>query len=173
MGEKENVNNVSEEEHAMVDDHIAAFIIQAADTRMMGIEQGKLAKERGTTEEIRAYGEKIIQDQSKVLEELKELAEKKKVRLPKALSNRRTHGLYELRSENGRFFDKKFVRMITLDHKHDLRQFSRAKKFSDPEVRDFVVNNLPVIESHLEDIEQIVQTEKSSGSLSVSRNDEE
>lgn len=158
----------SRESEAGVEDHVAAFIIQAADSRLMDIEQGKLARERGTRKEIREYGDKMIQDQTRLLKELQILAEKKNVKLPKSLSNRKSHGLNELRREEGRFFDKQFLRMMMSGHRRDLRQFQIAKEFNDTEVRNFALNSLPLIESHLTSIEQIKNGKADSGSLSES-----
>src|SRR5688572_33066010 len=52
-------------QNSAIDEDISEFLTEAADARMMDLEQGKLAKERGTTAAIRQYGEWMITDQTK------------------------------------------------------------------------------------------------------------
>ena len=50
----------------------------------------------------------------------------------------------------GKKFDKKFLKMIKIDHKRDVRQFTKATEFEDAETKKFATENLPLIQSHLD-----------------------
>lgn len=136
---------------------VAKFLTEAADARLMDAAQGKLARERGTTEEIRSYGRWMMRDQSKLLEEIQAIAKSKNVKLPSAISEQKSKGLEELKQEKGPEFDKKFAKMICIDHKRDVKEFKKAAKFEDVDVKQFASQYLPTIEAHLERIQEIEQ----------------
>jgi len=131
------------------------FLMDAVDARLMDTEEGKLARERGTTEEIRSYGRWMMRDQSKLLEELRKLAAKKNVSLPKTISIKKSEGLEELKKYKGKEFDEKFTKMICIDHKRDVREFKKAARSKDEEIRAFASQYLPTIEAHLDRIREI------------------
>jgi putative membrane protein len=158
---KDSVKQAQEQnQNSAIDEDISNFMTEAADARMMDIEEGKLAKERGSTTEIREYGEQMITDHTKLMHDLKVLAASKNITLPNTLSNEKTDGLEDLKKEQGEDFDKKFIKMITTDHKRDVRAFEDATDFKDKDVQSFATRYLPVIESHLDKIQQIKKDDK-------------
>jgi len=134
---------------------VTKFLIDAADARLMDSEQGKLARERGTTEEIRSYGRWMMRDQPKLLQEIQVIAKNKSIKLPSAISEEKSKGLEDLKKLKGAEFDKKFTKMIAIDHKRDVKEFKKAAKFEDVEVKQFASQYLPTIEAHLERIQEI------------------
>ncbi len=136
-------------------ENVARFLSEAADARLMDTEQGKLARERGTTEEIRSYGRWMMRDQNKLLQEIQAIAKSKSIKLPSAISEEKSKGLEELKKLKGPEFDKKFAKMICLDHKRDVKEFKKATKFEDVDVKQFASQYLPTIEAHLERIQEI------------------
>ena len=134
---------------------ITKFLTEAADARLMDTEEGKLARERGTTEEIRSYGRWMMRDQNKLLQEIQAIAKSKSIKLPSAISEEKSKGLEDLKKVKGEEFDKKFARMICIDHKRDVKEFKRATKFADADVKQFASRYLPTIEAHLERIQEI------------------
>jgi putative membrane protein len=136
----------------MVDAMISEFIIESVDARLMDLEEGKVAMQRSTSKNLKEYGDLMIKDQSRMLEELKIIAERKQVKLPSNLSQEKAEGLADLKKEHGESFDKKFIKMMILDHKRDVRKFERATKSNDADVKLFATKYLPVVQSHLEKI---------------------
>lgn len=154
--EKDSVKQAQlQNQNSAIDEDISEFLTEAADARMMDLEEGKLAKERGTTAAIRQYGEWMITDQTKLLKEIRVLAASKNITLPNTLSNKKADGLEDLKEEQGEDFDKKFVKMITIDHKRDVDAFEDATDCRDKDVKKFATTYLPVIESHLDKIQDI------------------
>ena len=142
-------------EAASINVNISDFLTEAADARMMGIAEAKLAVARGTTPEIRKYGKWMIQDQNILLKEIHTLAKSKKVALPQEISDEKEEGLSQLEKENNKDFDLKFMKMITIDHRRDVRKFRNAQTLKDKDVSAFAAKYLPVIESHLERAKEI------------------
>jgi putative membrane protein len=154
--EKDSVKQAQEQnQNSAIDEDISKFLTEAADARMMGIEQGKLAKERATNASLRKYGERMISDQTKLLHEIRVLAASKNIVLPTTLSNDKADGLEDLKEKEGEDFDDKFLKMMRLDHKRDVNKFEDAMDFKDKDVKQFASNYLPVIESHLASLEEI------------------
>jgi putative membrane protein len=143
-----------------LDDETSQFLISMTDARLMDIEESKLAVERGTIEEVVSYGRWMLSEQAKLLHELKVLASKKGVNLPTALSEEKANALDDLKKEHGGEFEKKYIKMIMLDHKRDVHEFRKATSFEDVDVKNFAAKFLPVIESHLRQIQKIKKEEK-------------
>jgi putative membrane protein len=142
-------------EAASIDESVSDFLTEAADARMMDLAQGRLAVKRGTTEDIRQYGALMIKDQARLLDGIQKLAKAKKVALPKKISDEREEGLATLEEKTGKDFDKKFMQMITIDHRRDIRKFKNAGTIDDKDVAAFASKHLPTIENHLAQAKEI------------------
>ncbi len=131
------------------------FLTEMTDARLMDREEGMQAVTKGTTDEIKQYGQLMIDDQTYLLKELAILAATKNIMLPKEISEEKRDGLDGLKEKSGTDFDKKFISMICIDHKRDVKKFKKAAKGDDAEVSAFASKHLPMIESHLEKVKQI------------------
>ncbi|HEY0741778.1 MAG TPA: DUF4142 domain-containing protein [Chryseosolibacter sp.] len=151
LAHQQNLNN-------SIDERISKFMTEAADARLMDIEQGKLALEKGTNDLVKNYAQKLLDDNTKLLKELRTLAAQKNIVLPTTLSNEKADGLNDLREEEGEEFDKKFIKMIQRDHKRDLDEFEEAADFNDRDVQQFAQRNVGVFEKHLTQIDQVEES---------------
>lgn len=131
------------------------FLTEMTDARLMDCEEGREAVKKGTTEEIRKYGQLMIDDQTYLLNELQKFAATKNITLPTEISEKKRNALKDLKEKSGADFDKKFIKMICIDHKRDVRKFKKEAECKDSESRAFASKHLPMIESHLQKIEQI------------------
>lgn len=128
-----------------------AFLVEAADTRMMDWAQGSLATEKAASRKYQQYGKRLMKDQDKLMAELKALAESKKFSLPSEISEEKNKELTRMKSISGETFERRFRRMIIKDHKRDITFFKQiAESSADPEIRDFAKRYLPLMEEHLE-----------------------
>lgn len=145
--------------NAAIDENISRFMTEAADARMMDIEEGKLAMQKGTNDLIKNYGERMVADNTKLLQELRTLAASKNITLPQELSNTCADRLEDLRENTGKDFDRKFIRMTRSDHKRDVETFEDAAEESkDKDVKAFASRNISVMESHLAMLEQVSES---------------
>jgi putative membrane protein len=134
------------------DEFVVAFITEMAEARLMDLEEGKIAQQRSTTKDLKSYGTLMVNDQTEMLREIKKLAALKNVSLSNELGPDKADGLKDLKEVHGESFDKKFIKMMTIDHKRDLKRFERATRSSDADVQVFATRYLPYIQSHLERI---------------------
>jgi putative membrane protein len=148
-----DANEKKADNDRIISEDIADFLVKSADARMMDAKEGKLASEKGTTAAIRNYGKLMINDQAVLLEKIKALAAKRNITLPKGISDKKEDGREDLAAKTGKDFDDKFIKMMKIDHKRDVRLFKDAIEFKDEGVSEFAKKYLPLIQSHLDKIE--------------------
>lgn len=125
------------------------FIVKMADARLMDREEGRLAASLGTTQAIRDYGTLMVSEQDMLHDKLLQLARSKNITLPNAISEKKSKQLKKLSQLTGKPFDRKFLKMIKIDHKRDIKKFKKAMQFEDASTRQFATENLALIEQHL------------------------
>lgn len=139
------------------DKQVNRFLDKAAVYRMMVLEQGKLAVTKGSTDEVRNYGDLMVRDQALLLGELEKLALLENVNLPKNISTAKGKTLRRLGRATGTDFDKKFLQMMKASHKHDIMEFKSALESQDTKLAAFAEKFLPLIEEHLARVKKILK----------------
>jgi putative membrane protein len=134
---------------------VADFIHEASQARIMDREQGKLAAQRGTSRLLKDYGSLIVTDQTRMLNDLKQIASRKEFKLATVLDKRKTEGLSELHQLHGEKFDEKFIKMMITDHKRDIKKLEKATRSKDADIQVFATKYLPVVKGHLAKLQAI------------------
>ena len=131
------------------------FITKAAQGGLMEVEVGKLAQEKGSSNEVKEYGKKLEQDHSKANEQLKKLAETKNVPMPTDIGAEKA-AVEKLRALSGDQFDKAFLKMAVKDHKKDVKEFQKeSTNAMDSDVKEFASKTLPTLQEHLKEAEEL------------------
>ena len=86
------------------------FITKAAQGGMMEVEVGRLAQEKGSTNEVKEFGRKLEQDHTKANEQLKQLAASKNVHSRRTWARKRLPWTRFARL-SGDQFEKAFLKM--------------------------------------------------------------
>lgn len=129
----------------------ATFMKEAAVGGMAEVQLGKLAAEKGSSEHVKEFGQRMQKDHSKANENLKNIAAKKGVQLPTALEGKHKSAMDRLSKLSGDEFDREYMRAMIDDHKETLEKFQReADKGKDPDVKKFASEQLPILKKHLE-----------------------
>lgn len=138
-----------------IDQVVETFLTKTAESRIMDYEEGKTAQQKSAVDAIRDYGSLMVRDQSNMLADLHALAASKHITLPDTPDEQQQKALTDLQQEEGHSFDKKFIKMMIIDHKRDVKKFKKATQSHDPDVRAFALKYLPVVESHLDDVQRL------------------
>ncbi len=113
---------------------------------LMEIAAGKLAKSKGTTQEIRAYGAQLVSDHTAADKQVTAVAKKLGVKLstpPKDASLAALGGL------KGTAFDTSFTNMMVQDHEKAIAMVKEAQGHStNPDVTALLNALLPTLEKH-------------------------
>jgi putative membrane protein len=133
-----------------------AFLEKAAQGGLAEVELGKLAAEKGSTPEVKAFGQQMVDDHGKANAELKTLAESKGITVPTELSSKDAQLRKKLDGLSGSAFDHAYVAEMVKDHKHDVAEFEKeSKKAHDPDVAGFASKTLPTLRQHLTHVENL------------------
>ncbi len=137
------------------------FIHNAAEGGMAEVELGKLAEQKASSEEVKAFGKRMVDDHSKANDELKSLAQNKNVTLPSALNAKDQALKDKLSKLSGSAFDHAYMSAMVSDHKKDVNEFKHmSTSATDPDVKSFAAKTLPTLEEHLK---QAQETNKAVG----------
>jgi putative membrane protein len=134
----------------------ARFAVQAANGGMAEVELAKLAQQKGTDKQVKAFAAMMIKDHSMANMEMTELANTKKITLPGTINKEAQDLKKELAGKSGAEFDKAYVAAMVKDHQEDIELFEEArKKVNYPEMTALIDKALPMLRLHLQTITQI------------------
>jgi putative membrane protein len=132
------------------------FIRGAAHGGMAEVELGQLAVQKASSDAVKQFGQRMVDDHGKANDQLKQLAASKGVKLPHELSSKDKATKEELSKLSGKDFDKAYMSDMLKDHKKDVAEFKHeSATASDPQIKDFAAQTLPTLESHLHEAEKI------------------
>jgi putative membrane protein len=127
-----------------------AFITKAAGGGTAEVELGRMGIEKASSEEVKKFAQRMVDDHSKANDELKVLAQSKNVTLPETPDPHVKAMQDKLSRMSGASFDRAFMQAMVADHKkavNDFRLASRSAK--DPEIKAWAAKTLPTLEEHL------------------------
>jgi len=140
----------------MADDNTKDFAKEAATGGMMEVELGNIAMKNSATQQVKDFGKMMVDDHTKLNNQLKDLATKKNVDLPTTVTNDQQKEIDKLSKKTGANFDKDYVDIMIDDHKKDISAFKKAgDKLSDSDFKTFIMNALPTLQKHLDAIQSI------------------
>jgi len=129
------------------------------------IEMGRLAKEKGSSDQVRSYGDKVIKDQEVADQQVRDLAQKDGITLfvPATQGLLEHHAaakeqklMVELSHKSGADFDKAFAQVMVANHLRDISKLQKAEKLlRQADVREFVARLLPTLQEHLQMAQQL------------------
>lgn len=123
---------------------------------MMEVQLGKLAQQKASSEKVKQFGERMINDHSNANKELKDIALKNNITLPDKMLDENKDAYDDLNKFNGAEFDRQYIDKMVADHKKVISDFEDAAKNSDNiDIRQWAKNTLPAIRQHLKMAEQI------------------
>jgi len=126
------------------------FFIAAAQGNMSEVALGKLAADKGENAGIQAFGNRMVTDHGKGVEELKQLALKKGVALPAVVNKEQSNTAAALSQKVGKDFDHAYIADMIKDHEKDVAEFKQASlNAKDPDLRAWATKTLPVLLDHL------------------------
>jgi len=135
------------------------FLDDAAEAGATEIEGSKLALEKGQHAEIKTFAQKMIDDHTKVAQQLAELAKSKGYDVPTepSLMQKAKLKALGLRDEG---FDEAYANEIGVSaHEDAVELFEKASQdVQDPDVKQFAIETLPSLETHLERAKTLQQT---------------
>jgi len=147
-GEQAAMGNLSSEDQK--------FVMDAAIGGMMEVELGRWAAQKGTTEAVKQFGKRMVDDHSKANTELMSLASRKGITLPTALDQKHQAQITKITRMTGADFDRAYIKMMLSDHKKDVSEFEKqSTKGTDADIKAFAGTTLPTLQEHLTLVEAL------------------
>lgn len=128
----------------------ADFVDEATAKGIAEIETAKLAIEQGQSEEIKSFAERMIEDHTKMNEELKQLAQQKNLEVSDdaTLTDQAKAMILEMR--DGESFDSHYASNQVNAHEQTIELFERASQnLADEELRELATESLETLREHL------------------------
>jgi putative membrane protein len=128
----------------------SAWMMKVAKGGMAEVELGRLATEKAASDEVKKFGQRMVDDHSKASEELKTLAQNKHITLPDAIDPQDKALHDRLAKLSGAAFDRAYMQAMLADHRKDVNEFRiEARSGKDADVKGWAAKTLPTLEEHL------------------------
>ncbi|MDM5177970.1 DUF4142 domain-containing protein [Massilia sp. DJPM01] len=127
------------------------IVADMARANMAEIEAGKLALANSQNAEVKTFAQRMIDDHTKALGDVTQLAQTKGVTLPTEVDSKHKALAAKLGKLNGDAFDKAYMAQAGVgDHKAVHAALKKFKaKAKDPDVKALAAKMLPTVEQHL------------------------
>lgn len=138
-----------------------AFVKKAVENNLTEVELAKLAQEKGSSEAVKEFGKRIVEDHTKAGQNLQAVAAKVNVEVPSELPRGAKKTREKLAKLSGPDFDRAYAKVMLNDHKEDVASFTQeAQSGQVPEVKAFAAKTLPTLQAHrkmAEDLESSIK----------------
>lgn len=127
------------------------FMMEAATAGMEEVELGRLAATHASSDAVKQFGQRMVDDHSKANDELMQLASTKGVTLPTALDDKHKADVTKMSQLSGAAFDSAYVKEAGVkDHNKAVKLFQgEADKGKDADLKAFAAKTLPTVQDHL------------------------
>ncbi len=140
------------------------FAKEAAEGGMFEVAMGKVAVQKAQNNDVKQFGQRMIDDHSKAGDQLKGLASRDNLVLPDTLNAKDQATINRLSNLTGSTFDREYMRQMVMDHETDIAAFQReANDGTNADLRNWASNTLPTLHDHLR---QAKETQRAIGFVS-------
>ena len=126
------------------------FVITAAQGGMAEVAMGQLATQKGTSPDVKGFGQRMVNDHGASNQELTQLVREKGLEMPGTPQEQSKDAASHLNALSGAEFDRMFMQHMVEDHQKHVNDFDRASRTAqDPAVKAWAAKTLPVLQQHL------------------------
>ncbi len=126
------------------------FAMAAATGGLAEVELGKLATANASNDDVKKFGQRMVDDHGKANDELASIHKQKCMNAPTALEGKEKSTYDKLSKLSGPAFDKAYMSAMVKDHTEDVKEFeNESKSGKDPELKAFAGKTLPTLQDHL------------------------
>jgi putative membrane protein len=134
------------------------FVHSALEGGNAEVKLGQLAAQKGNSEDVKQFGQKMVDDHTKMGEQMKQIAQQEGITVPEGIPDKDKALESKLNSLSGEAFDKAYIKAMVQDHRKDLSEFKKeASSGNDTSIKDAASQGSQIISQHLQMAEQIAQ----------------
>lgn len=132
------------------------FTDVATVSNMFEIESSKVALEKASSAEAKAFAQHMIDDHTKAGEEMKPAANAEGTKMPASLDQKHQAKLDMLSGSSGEAFDKSYLAEQLAAHEEAVALFQGySEKGAPGALKEFATKTLPTLQSHLEEVQDL------------------
>lgn len=137
----------------MTDEH---FVKDAAAANVAEVELGRLATQKASSEDVKKFGQRMVDDHGKASDELKTLAKNRNITLPETMDAAHKAKHDQLAKLSGVAFDRRYLRDMVTGHRKVTGEFrAESTNGKDADIKAYASRMLPTIEEHLKEAERL------------------
>ena len=134
------------------------FLHKASEGGYAEVQLGQLAASKGNSDEVKKFGQKMVDDHSALNEQMKPFAEAAGLKAPTKLAPKDQAEYDKLNGLSGDDFDKEYLAYMRKDHHMDLREFRKEESTTtDARLKDAVAKGESVIKEHTEMVDKLAK----------------
>jgi putative membrane protein len=139
-----------------LNDSDSAFLQQAAQNGMAVTQLGQMALSKSSDSKVKQFAQQLIDDQNKINDQLKSLAQAKQIALPTDVTSDAQKQNKKLQKKSGSAFDEAWSKAIVSDHQKSVKAFTQeGKDAKDADVKKFAQDSLPAMNDQLKSAQAI------------------
>lgn len=126
------------------------FAMKAAQGGLAEVQLGQLAAQKAADPDVKTFGQKMVDDHTKLNDQMKTAAVKERMTLPTTM-NPRHQALYDkLKNASGAQFDKAYMSAMVKDHEEDIKEFNKeANHGKNPDLKQLAQSAVSLLQQHL------------------------
>jgi putative membrane protein len=134
------------------------FLRKAAEGGLAEVQLGKLAAEKASSQEVKDFGQKMVDDHTKLNNDMAPIADSMGAMLPKKMAKGDQAEYDKLSGMSGDDFDKEYLAYMVKGHHEDLREFRlESVRTSDPTLKAVVDKGAVVIREHMVMVDKLAR----------------
>jgi putative membrane protein len=151
----DQMNAMQQPQNAAMD---KMFVQKAMQGSLAEVQLGQLTLQKSNNEQVKQFAQKMIDDHTKLNEQMKPIAQQLGVKVPDGISKKDSKNIAKMQSLSGPEYDQAYIKGMVKDHKSDLSDFqTEASNGSDPNVKDAAAQGSKVIAQHLQMVQQLAK----------------
>lgn len=125
------------------------FLEEAYMGSMAEVRLGKLAQDKASSQEVKDFGQKMVDDHGKEIDSLSQIAKAEGVTLPAQLDRKHQKTYGRLAKLSGAEFDRAYMKEMTSDHKKDISKYEQAAKSAkDDQLKQHAQQEVSTLQEH-------------------------
>jgi putative membrane protein len=132
------------------------FVTKAAQGNSAEVALGQIVANKTKNLAVKQFAQMMVKDHTAALHELQELAQSKNLNFNDDLPDDATTLQTKLSNASGKQLDKDYMGGMLEDHQKDVQEFTdESQKAKDPDLKQWAIKTLPILQKHLEKAQQI------------------
>lgn len=134
------------------------FLHKAVEGNMAEIKLGQLAADKGDSQAVKDFGQKMVTDHTMLGEKMQPFLQSMGVMAPTKLNKKPEMEMDKLQGLSGSAFDKEYVSYMLTDHRMDQKAFkAEMESTTNPALKAAVTSGEEVIHGHLIMVEKLAK----------------